>query len=79
MSAPPASFIASIVLVAGHAIATSTTSGTTVQMISIVVFSWNCAALAPWERRCLKIDQNITPNTRKKITTHTHRMPQWRL
>jgi hypothetical protein len=25
----------------------------------------------------LKIDQNIVPNTMKKIATHTHRMPQW--
>jgi len=34
-------------------------NGTIVQITSITVFSWNCAAFAPSERRCLKIDQNI--------------------
>ncbi len=54
------------------------TNGTMVQITSMVVFSWNWAAFAPIERRCLKTDQNIAPKTTTKIATHTHRMPQCR-
>src|SRR4051812_3135350 len=79
MSALDASFISIMVRVAGHAIAISTTSGTMVQSTSIVVFSWNCAALAPTLLRCFQIDQNIAPNTTKKIAMQTYMMPQCRL
>src|SRR4051794_18374854 len=67
-----------MVRVAGHAMAMSTTSGTIVHMTSIVVFSWNWAAFAPTLLRCFQIDQNIAPNTTKKITTQTYMIPQWR-
>ena len=46
----------STVLVAGQAMPTRITRGITVQMISTVVLSWNCAALAPTDLRCLKIE-----------------------
>src|SRR3954471_11173745 len=78
MSALDASFISIMVRVAGQAMAMSTTSGTMVQITSTVVFSWNCAALAPTLLRCLKMDQNIAPNTTKKITMQTYMIPQWR-
>ena len=78
MSALEASFISSTVRVAGYAMPMRITNGTIVQITSMVVFSWNCAAFAPSDRRCLKIDQNIAPKTMKKITTHTQRMPQCR-
>jgi hypothetical protein len=68
-----------MVRVAGYAIPISTMNGTMVQITSIVVFSWNCAALAPLLRRCWKIDQNIAPNTMKKIAMHTYMIPQCRL
>src|SRR4051812_50143862 len=77
MSALDASFMSSMAWVAGHAMDTRTTSGISVQMISTVVFSWNCAACAPCDRRCLKIDQNIAPNTMKKIAMQTYITPQW--
>jgi hypothetical protein len=54
------------------------TKGTIVQMTSMVVFSWNCAAFAPALLRCLKSDQNIAPKTITKIATQTHRIPQCR-
>ena len=54
------------------------TNGTIVQITSIVVFSWNCAAFAPTLLRWRKIDQNIAPNTTTKIATHTQRIPQCR-
>ena len=50
-----------------------------VQITSMVVFSWNCAALAPAFLRCLKIDQNIAPNTTMNMPRHTHMIPQCRL
>src|SRR5258708_4204000 len=59
MSAFDASFMSSTVLVAGYAMPIRITNGTRVQMISMVVFSWNCAAFAPTLLRCLKMDQNI--------------------
>ena len=50
------SFIARIVLVAGHAMNSRIRNGITVHTTSTVVFSWNCAALCPTDLRCLKIE-----------------------
>ena len=47
--------MAMMVLVAGHAMPIRMTKGTIVQMISTVVFSWNCSALWPTDLRCLTI------------------------
>ncbi len=54
----------------------STRNGTMVQITSMVVFSWKWAALAPALLRCLKIDQNIAPNTMTKMPMQTHMIPQ---
>ena len=54
------------------------TNGTTVQMISMVVFSWNYATFTPRLLRCANTDQNIAPNTTTKMPTHTQRMPKCR-
>lgn len=62
------------VLVAGIAMATRISRGTTVQRISTVVLSWNLAATWPVDRRCKIIDQNIAPNTTMPITTQIQKM-----
>ena len=56
MSASLVSSIASRVLVAGMAMLTRITIGTTVHRISMVVLSWNCAATAPLDLRWLTIE-----------------------
>ncbi len=50
------SFIASTVLVAGMAMNSRIRNGMTVHTISTTVFSWNCAALCPFDLRCAKIE-----------------------
>ena len=46
------SFCAITTLVTGQAITIRISAGITVQRISTVVFSWNCAALWPFDLRC---------------------------
>ena len=46
------SFCAMTTRVVGQAIPTRISAGITVQRISTVVFSWNCAALWPFDLRC---------------------------
>jgi len=43
-----------------------------VQMISMVVLSWNFGGLAPRLLRCMTIDQNIAPNTTMPMPTAHH-------
>ena len=62
------------VRVAGTAITTRITNGTTVQRISTVVLSWKCAGCWPVERRWTIIDQNIAPKTSTPITTQIQKM-----
>ena len=52
MSGLEVSFIERMVLVAGHAMPIRMRNGMMVQMISTVVFSWNCSALCPTDLRC---------------------------
>ena len=53
MSGTEASFMARMVFVAGNAMSSRIRNGMTVQMTSTVVFSWNCAALCPFDLRCV--------------------------
>lgn len=62
------------VRVAGTAITTRITNGTTVQRISTAVLSWKCAGCWPVERRWTIIDQNIAPKTSTPITTQIQKM-----
>src|SRR5690606_17932679 len=63
----------------GIAMPIKISSGMTVQRISTVRFSWNLAATAPLARRCMIIDQNITPNTMAPMITEIQKMVMCRL
>ena len=78
MSALEVSFMEMIVFVAGHAMPMRITNGMTVQMISTVVFSWNCSALCPTDLRCLTIEYAMAPNTTTKMPKIIHMISVWR-